>query len=329
MRTSLRALPVLAAAVLLIAGCSASPNAREGSDSDGAAPEELVFGLVPTDNSQDLEASTQALANAIEESTGIPVEIQVVSSNAGLIEAQVAERVDIATYGPFAYYLAADVADITPIGMDQLSPDPESSVVFSYAVAPAGTDITSLEDLGGRDICFTDPGSTTGYLAGAAGLVEAGIDPETDVNAIFTGAHDVAVTQMLAGDCDVAFTASTFIDLLFPASGLIEEGETEVVWKSPGIAGTAQTVGNWLPEEVRSQIAQALTGYNAVTAAEAGFCEGEEQPAPDNWGPDYAGQDSCRWSGTGAFAYAPADASDYDFINDICAATQAEVCRAE
>ena len=327
MRNHLKPLIILSCAAFALSACGESPNAR-GSNDSSDAPSELVFAVVPTDNSDELLHSFEPVVAAIEEETGIPVSIQAVSNNAGVIEAQVSERVDIAVYGAFSYYLAEDVADVEPIAMDQLTPEPGSGAVSSVGVTAPGSDITSLSDVAGHDVCFTDPASTTGYLAAAAGLLEEGIDPEEDINPVFAGSHDVAVTQMIAGDCDIAFVAQTFVDVLLPARGVIEDGDTETIWVSDGIPGTPLVVGGWLPEEVREGVLHAMSTYDAVTAAEAGFCtEDEQREAPESWGAEYADTMACEWGGTGAFAFEPASDEDYNPIRDICEATQAEVCR--
>ncbi|MDF2574380.1 MAG: hypothetical protein K0S05_1292 [Agromyces sp.] len=318
------------AAALMLTGCGASPNARGGEeDSASSAPSELVFAVVPTDDSEELENSFRPIVAAIEEVTGIPTRIEAVSSNAGVIEAQVAERVDIATYGAFSYYLASDVAEVTPVAKDQRTPEPGSGAVLSLGVVAAGSDIASVEDVRGKNVCFTDPASTTGYLTAAVALNEAGIDPESDINPLFVGSHDVAVTQMLAGDCDVAFVAEPFVTTILPGRGIIAEGDTETVWTSEPIPGTPLVVGDWLSDELRAQIIEAVTGYNAVTAYEAGFCEEHHREAPEQWGAEYAGETACLWGGTGAFAFEAAEAADYDLIGEICEALDTDVCRGE
>ena len=328
-KTTALAASVMAAG-LLLAGCGASPNARpDDGDSASDAPAELVFAVVPTDDSEELENSFLPVVAAIEETTGIPTRIEAVSSNAGVIEAQVAERVDIATYGAFSYYLAADVADVAPIAKDQRTPESGSGAVNSIGVVAPGSTITGIEDVAGKNVCFTDPASTTGYLTAAAAMTEAGINPETDISPLFVGSHDVAVTQMLAGDCDIAFVAETFVTTILPERGIIAVGDTRTVWTSDPIPGTPIVIGNWLDEDLRDQIVQAVTEYNAVTAFEAGLCEEQNREAPAEWGDEFAGATACKWGGTGAFAFEPAAASDYDVIDTICQTLQTDVCRGE
>lgn len=328
------AMATAVAAAVLLAGCGASPNARPdagGGDGDTSsdAPAELVFAVVPTDDSEELENSFRPIVAAIEEVTGIPTSIQAVTNNAGVIEAQVAERVDIATYGAFSYYLASDVAEVTPIAKDQRTPEPGSGSVNSIGVVTPGSDITGIDDVAGKNVCFTDPASTTGYLTAAVALEEAGIDPESGINPLFVGSHDVAVTQMIAGDCDIAFVAETFVTTILPERGLIAEGDTETVWTSDPIPGTPLVIGDWLSDDLKAQIVEAVTEYNAVTAYEAGLCDDFSREAPPEWGDEYAGQTACMWGGTGAFAFEPAESSDYDVIGTICDVLETDVCRSE
>lgn len=86
-------------------------------------------------------------------------------------------------------------------------------------------------------------------------------------------------------------------------------------------------IGNWLPEELRNQITDAVLKYNAVSAAEAGLCPENQREALAPWGEEYAGKMACEWGGTGAFAFEPATDEDFASIRDICETTQAEVCR--
>lgn len=319
---------LLAITALAVTSCGTSPNANTNTQ-DGEAPTELVFAVVPTDNSEELTRSFEPIATAIEDEVDLPVTIQTVSNNAGVIEAQVAERVDIAVYGAFSYYLAENVADVTPFAKDQLTPEAGSGTVRSFGVTQPGSDISSIEDLSGKEVCFTDPASTTGYLAAAAGLTEVGIDPENDITPIFTGSHDIAVTQMLAGDCEAAFAAETFIEELLPARGVIEDGDTETFFESDGIPGTPMVIGNWLPDDIKDGVQRAMAEHNAVTAAESGFCsdDAQQREAPEPWGNDYQNATACLWGGTGAFAFEEATDADYDVIREICETTQAEVCR--
>jgi phosphonate transport system substrate-binding protein len=315
----------LSVAALAMAGCGASPNAPQSDEGD--SPSELVFAAVPSEDSQDLEASFAPVVAALEEELGIPVRFEGVSSNAGVIEAQVAERVDIAVYGAFSYYLASDVAEVIPVAVDERAPGADPSIA-AYGIVRTGDGVADIADAGGQTVCFTDPASSTGYLAPAAGLLEAGVDPETDITPVYAGGHDGSVLALLAGDCQLAFAAQAFVDEILPAQGELEPGDVDIIWESAPIPGPPIVVGGWLDADLQQQIADALTKYDAVTAAAAGFCDGDEVPAPDAWG-EFAGEPSCKWGASQAFSFIPTDAAAYEPIAEICEVTQAEVCRED
>ena len=101
------------------------------------------------------------------------------------------------------------------------------------------------------------------------------------------------------------------------------------MWTSDPIPGTPVVVGNWLDEDLRAQIVEAVTGYNAVTAYAAGLCDDQNREAPAEWGDEYTGETACKWGGTGAFAFEPASSSDYDVISAICKTLDTDVCRED
>ncbi|WP_346618723.1 phosphate/phosphite/phosphonate ABC transporter substrate-binding protein [Blastococcus montanus] len=305
-------------AALVLSACG-------GSDEGGGEQEPLVFAAVPSEESEQLEASFEPLLAALEEDLGVPIEFEAVTSNAGVIEAQVAERVDIAVYGAFSYHLASTRAEVEPIAAPIQGPGMEPGAVTYGVVRSDDSSIQSLEDAAGKDICFTDPGSTTGYLQPLAALLEAGVDPEADAQAVFTGGHDTSVASLLAGDCDLAFVGDVFIDRLLPARGLLDPAAVTKVWTSPTIPAPPLVVGTWLPEETRAQIEETVTSRTAAEMAEAGFCEGSEIDGPESWG-DQAGVAACTIDASNAWAFVPASAEDYEPIARICEITEAEVC---
>jgi phosphonate transport system substrate-binding protein len=326
-KTSAAFLAACGAAALLLAGCGQSPNAPAAGNGAEDEPTELVFAAVPSEDSESLEAAFAPVVAALDHELDIPVRFEPVSSNAGVIEAQVAERVDIAVYGAFSYYLATGVADVVPVAVDERAPGADPSI-SAYGLVRAGDGISAISEAAGQKVCFTDPASSTGYLAPAAGLIEEGVDAENDITPVFAGGHDASVLALLSGDCDLAYAAQAFVDDILPAQGALEPDDVEVIWTSDPIPGPPFVLGGWLSDDLQERITEALLKYNAVTAAEAGFCEGAEIDAPDSWG-ELAGEPACMWGGTGAFSFIPTDAAAYEPIAKICETTQADVCRAD
>ena len=317
-RTVFVALTVAVLVVPLFAGCGS--GARSGDDDDI-----LVFAAIPSEEGQRLEQSFAPTVRALEEALGREIEFMPASSNAGVIEAQVAERVDIAVYGAFSYYLARTRADIEPVAAPVPAPSAPRGAE-SYGVV-RGNDpaVQDLADVAQRNVCFTDPGSTTGYLQPLASLIEAGVEA-SEIESVFAGGHDAAVSSLLAGDCDVAFVGDVFIDEILPAQGILKEGDVRQFYTSPLIPAPPVVVGDWLSEEDRTTIADTLTSLTAESLATEGHCSGDEVvPGPDQWG-EKAGVDTCPLDAAGSWAYAPAEEADYEQIVEICEVTRAEVC---
>lgn len=332
-----RVLAALALTVLL-AACGAGEGETTGagteddassvdSDEDPATdegwPEEIVFAGVPSEDVSDMSTVWEPMLRLLEDELGISIEFFLASDFGGVIEGQIAQRVDMAMYGPFGYHIAlANGADIEPIVAILDDPDSEASYQ-SYAIAHIDSDIESLEDLAGRDVCFVDPGSTGGYLWPSAGLLEVGIDPETDVNGIFAGGHDASVLSVVNQDCEAGFAFDEMVDTVMPREQGLSEGEDfKIIWKSSGIPNTPIAVGSWLPADLRSAIQETLTAHTAASMYEAGYCD-ESAYESEN------GEMLCPIAAQRAYGFQAADQEFYEPITEVCELTQADACLPE
>jgi phosphonate transport system substrate-binding protein len=68
--------------------------------------------------------------------------------------------------------------------------------------------IDSVAALRGHTFCFPDRKSTTGYVLARKAMREAGLDPDKDVVAHFSGNHTQVLQDMTAGLCDAGATYS-------------------------------------------------------------------------------------------------------------------------
>lgn len=289
------------------------------SEGNGDWPDELVFGAVPAEESTSLTQSYEHHVALLEEELGIDVQFSQASDYAGVIEGQIAGRVHIAQYGPFSYTIAKDQgAAIEPVGAMLDEPDGEPGYV-SYGIVPAGSDITSIEEFEGADVCFVDASSTSGYLYPAQGLIDAGIDPEDDVTPTFAQGHDASVIAVANGDCDAGFAYDTMVDEIVIDQGDIDEGDVEVVWESEVIAGSPLAVSTDLPEDLVAEIERILLEeVNVDALIEAGRCE--------DHGDLESNVSECGISDENVWGYAQVDDSYYDGVRAVCDATEAEAC---
>ena len=306
----LRALPVLAGAAILalgLAACSGSAEATGASGADassaagGFAVDEntLDFGVVP--DSVDTETNYQPLMDYIAEITGKTVEYHESTDYAALIEAAVAGKVDVASFSGFTYVTATNNgAKLTPIS-SIVTEEGQEPGYYSQAIVPADSDISSIEDFAGKKVCFVDPSSTSGYLFPSYNLLEAGIDPKTDITPVFAGKHDVSVQKVGEGvECEVGFAEDSEV----------EKSDAVKVIDETMVPGAPLVYSSTLPDDVAQELIDGLSEITIDDIIAAGI-EG-------------ADTDAFR---SVFYATKPVDDAYYDLIRDICKETEAEQCQ--
>lgn len=324
MRTRIRQHIVAAAAAtfavaLVASGCSSSDSGSDAKNAQGF-PETIQLAAVPSENSADLKASYEPLIKLLEKETGSKIEFVQASDYAGVVEGMIADNVDLAFFGPFAYVVAGlNGAKITPLGA-VVGEKGEEPGYQSYGIAKAdNAAINGLPDFKGKKVCFVDPGSTSGFLYPTAGLIEAGViksGSEADISAaltpIYAGAHDASVLAVNAGDCDAGFAQDSMVDSTLIEKGDLQPGAIKTVWKSEMIAGSVFAANDSLGPEAIEKLKQIfLEKANADVLQSEGFCEG----------------DGCLITDERVWGVVAASDSDYDGVRKVCEVTGSEKCK--
>lgn len=357
-RYARRMLSVAAASCLLLAACSGSDEeteatgdatettaaptsattaagaTEEATDDDAAAerpadwPESITFGAVPSEQATKLETSYAVTLDILKSELGVDIEFFQAADYAGIVEAQIAGTVDVAQYGPFSYVIAKNNgADIEVAGVMTDGPDVEPGY-RAYGVTQAdNADIAAIDDFAGRNVCFVDPGSTSGFLYPSAGLLAVGIDPETGVTGTFAGGHDAAALSVVNGTCEAGFAFDSMITSLLVDQGEIggvvdatgegenvneAEADLKIVWKSPVIAGSPMAISTALPASFIDAFVDVLnTKVNEDWATENGFCTPGE----------------CRFSDEEIWGYVTKDDTFFDGVREVCEQTQSPACQ--
>lgn len=304
----------LASITLLSACAPAAPEVNAGG-----FPAEIVIGAIPNENSSDLSGSYEPLIRMLEEETGSKVKLQQASDYAGIVEGMIADRVDIAFLGPFSYVIATtNQADIKPLGA-LAAKKGEPAGYYSLGITQGNnTAVDSIKDFAGKDTCFVDPGSTSGFLYPSAGLIDAGVaasGKESDISAalkpIYAGSHDASALSVKNGDCEVGFAMQSMVEKTLPGKSELADGELKSVWTSEMIPGSVFAARNSLGEETTKKLTALFTEKaNADYFESQGYCTGAE----------------CLITGEHAWGVVPATDADYDGIRNVCAATKSEKC---
>lgn len=327
--------------VAVLAAASGHVGATTVPPADGAAaepeadidrtdwPETLTIGAVPSEESTSLDASFGQVISLLEEGLGVDIEFFQATDYAGIVEAQIAGSVDLAQYGPFSYIIAVtNGAEIEPVGA-QISGEGVEPGYQSFGITTAeNAEIDSLEDFAGKNVCFVDPSSTSGYLYPSAGLLDVGVDPESDVTPVFAGGHDASVLSVVNGDCDAGFAYDTMVESQLIDSGDIAQGDVKIVWESEIIAGAPIAVRTELPQSMRDEIARIInTEANVGYLTDAGTCS--DPATADSTAPAVTASDlaPCELP-DGVWGFASVDDAFYDGVRAVCDTTQAEACEA-
>ncbi len=270
-------------------------------------PDKLVFAVVPAENATATLAAWAPFKKALEKELGIPVEQVTPSDYAGVIEAQLSGKVDLAMYGPFSYYLAKKAgAKIEPIAV-QVRDIGLPPSYRSYLVAKADSPINSINDVKGKKLCFVDTASTSGYLYPQLGLKEANI-ASTDYTQVLSGGHDKSVVAVKAGTCDAGFAFDDMVDKTAVDRGLIKQGEVKVIWRSKPIPNSPIAVRTELPDALVAKLKKVVPNIDSLYLEANKFCSGA----------------SCSLAGLNAWV--PVNDSFFDPIAEVCAATNAAAC---
>ncbi len=265
-----RVLSALVPLIALACGGAAEPDAE-----DGKLPP-LVLGLVPATEARQMIDNVDPLAAFLSAELGREIESFVPQDYTGLVEAMGSGRADIGMIPPFAAILGAQRYGIETILISLRKSSPTYHTQW-MTTDPSMCD-TPIENRDGLHFCdgaiekvrgklvgFTDPTSTSGYLFPALQLLDAGINPERDVQSVFVGGHDAAVIAVYNGDVEVSVSfddARTWVRDLFP-----DAGEKVIVFnESAPIPNDGVTVRGDLDPELKEAIKAA---FKKMTESEA------------------------------------------------------------
>jgi phosphonate transport system substrate-binding protein len=287
-----RSLWLLPAAVLAATALSAAPALAED-------PDELVIGFVPSVEAGALIEDIQPLADTLSEALGIPVKGFVSSDYAALVTALQTDQAHIAALPPFGLVQAVDQAGAEMILQSERFGSPSYHTQFfttnvekycsdepvvnerregdemvpllncngtdrafdESPIGPVALDALSAVEAG-TQVSFTEPTSSSGYIFPATILATQGLDPETDLDAVFAGGHDASVIAVCMGQAEVGVS---FDDARSDAVTDCDVSNTVVTFAyGPEIPNDGLAVAGQLSDELKANIKQAMLDYAAT-----------------------------------------------------------------
>ncbi|MFZ2529103.1 MAG: phosphate/phosphite/phosphonate ABC transporter substrate-binding protein [Rhodococcus sp. (in: high G+C Gram-positive bacteria)] len=274
--------------VVALAGCSTTGGTDGPAGTSTTAASTITIATTPLGDDPTKANPVEALADLLETETGRSVDILDVPDYLSVVEAIRSDHVDFGIMSGFPSALAVSTGEV-----DALMAWKGSDKPVSTCVVLDNSPVRELTDLRGKTVAFADQASSSGYFMPVHMLHEAGLERDTDYEAIFAGGHEGSFAALKQGQVDAACTAIMLTELgepMFPFSG----GE----WRGVGQSLSMPVMGAVLArpsldDDTRTLLQTALptvfseTNAEALGALGAGFIGLDEiiDPSPAEFQP--------------------------------------------
>jgi len=113
----------------------------------------------------------------------------------------------------------------------------------------------------GTTVSFVEQTSASGYIFPATIFVNAGMDVETDITALFAGSHDASVIAVCEGQAEVGASFDDARTAADPITDCDIAGDVVVFAYGPEIPNDGIAVVGSLPDNLKAAVKQALLDY--------------------------------------------------------------------
>ncbi len=226
----------------------------------GAAFAQQVFRMtaIPDESPTELARKAAPLVKYLEGKLGMKVEFTPVTDYAAAVEALANKQVDLAWFGGFTFVQANVRSGGKAVPLVQREEDEKFKSVFITTDAA----IKSLADLKGKTLSFGSQSSTSGHLMPRSYLLDAKVDPDTDLKRVaFSGAHDATIAAVSAGKVD-AGALNISVWEKFVTEKKVDPAAVRVFYTTPGYFDYNWTVHADMPAATKEKIVKAFLDLN-------------------------------------------------------------------
>jgi phosphonate transport system substrate-binding protein len=229
----------------------------------GAFAQDINFGIISTESSQNLKADWQPLLDDMAKQTGFKVTAFFAPDYAGVIEAMRFNKVHVAWYGNKSAIEAVDRAS-GEVFAQMVNADGTDGY-YSHLIVHKDSPIKSLDDVlkNGKSYSFGngDPNSTSGFVVPSFYVFAKNkIDPRTHFKIVRSANHETNALAVANQQVDVATNNSENLGKIaekFPE----KRKDIRVIWTSPLIALDPLVMRKDLPEATKAKIKNFLFNY--------------------------------------------------------------------
>jgi phosphonate transport system substrate-binding protein len=233
--------------LLFVVGCTSEVNIADPLAIK--APKKLKFAVTDVSGIEDLNRDYGDFRTALEEVLGIPIEFFPVDNSTAAAPALLSGEVDMVFAGPSEYLvLNARAKAIPVIAVRRIN---YHSMIF----VRADSKIKSVSQLKGKTIAMRKVGSTSGHIVPTKLLMDAGLDPNTDLKIVML--DDKGILALKKGEVDAWATASDRYNNILASEGLSDQDFSRLV-KSPLLPSDVFVISNQMAsnfiEDLRSRM---------------------------------------------------------------------------
>jgi len=228
------------------------------------ASAQAVFKItaIPDESPTELARKAAPLVKYLESKLGTKVEFIPVSDYAASVEALANKQIDLAWFGGLTFVLANSRSGGRMIPLVQREEDEKFRSVFITS-DPA---IKTLADLKGKTLSFGSASSTSGHVMPRSFMLDAKINPDTDLKRVaYSGAHDATIAAVAAGKVDAGAVNISVWDK-FVTDKKVDPAKVRVFYTTPAYFDYNWTVHADMPVAMRERLTKAFLELNKNTA---------------------------------------------------------------
>ena len=242
----------LAAVALAAAGCG---DDEEGASASGDETTPLRFAVTDLQGLEQLQTEFGAFRDELVAALGREVEFFPVADRTAAAGALSADQVDLVFTGPAEYVVLRQVATVQPVVA--VSRKNYAACIYTRGDSP----IQALTELKGKKVSMTDIGSTSGHLGPSQMLVDAGLDPQEDLQVLTVG--DAVYEALRRGDVDAAGERCTNFE-----ERKAEDPDLRLIERGPELPADIIVAAEGVPAETITEVRDAFTkNWDALLAA--------------------------------------------------------------
>ena len=241
-----------------------------GLSLSGAMAQDITFGIISTEATQNLKADWQPLLDDMEKQTGLKVKAFFAPDYAGIIEGMRFNKVQMAWMGNKSAMEAVDRSNAEVFA--QMVNADGTQGYYSHLIVHKDSPLNNLNDMfsNAKNLSFGngDPNSTSGFLVpGFYVFAQNKVDAKTAFKISRSANHEANALAVANKQVDVATNNSENLDKIKERQ-LAKYNDIKIIWTSPLIPLDPLVMSKNLPEATKSKIKNFFYNYAKSDAKE-------------------------------------------------------------